>query len=118
MSLDRGTGDTVQSGNANAARTRRAHRTAFGYENVAIVAIGKGDPGRAIARRRHAAGYANVCIVAQHHDARNAIALRGDGTHFMPLDNCIETMRQTGIDMNVKYKETSTGGLAVNLPEC
>ncbi len=47
-----------------------------------------------------------------------SLALRGDGTHFMPLDNCIETMRQTGIDMNVKYKETSTGGLAVNVPEC
>ncbi len=47
-----------------------------------------------------------------------SLALRGDGTHFMPLDNCIETMRQTGIDMNLKYKETSTGGLAVNLPEC
>ena len=47
-----------------------------------------------------------------------SLALRGDGTHFMPLDNCIETMRQTGVDMNVKYKETSIGGLAVNLPEC
>lgn len=47
-----------------------------------------------------------------------SLALRGDGAHFMPLDNCIETMRQTGIDMNLKYKETSTGGLAVNLPEC
>jgi L-serine dehydratase len=47
-----------------------------------------------------------------------SLALRGDGTHFMPLDNCIETMRQTGLDMNLKYKETSTGGLAVNLPEC
>ena len=47
-----------------------------------------------------------------------SLALRGDGQHFMPLDNCIETMRQTGIDMNTKYKETSTGGLAVNLPEC
>ena len=47
-----------------------------------------------------------------------SLALRGDGSHFMPLDNCIETMRQTGIDMNVKYKETSIGGLAVNLPEC
>ncbi len=47
-----------------------------------------------------------------------SLALRGNGVHFMPLDNCIETMRQTGIDMNVKYKETSTGGLAVNLPEC
>ncbi|MBL8588436.1 MAG: L-serine ammonia-lyase [Methylobacteriaceae bacterium] len=47
-----------------------------------------------------------------------SLALRGDGRHFMPLDNCIETMRQTGLDMNLKYKETSTGGLAVNLPEC
>jgi L-serine dehydratase len=47
-----------------------------------------------------------------------SLALRGDGAHFMPLDNCIETMRQTGVDMNLKYKETSTGGLAVNLPEC
>ncbi len=47
-----------------------------------------------------------------------ALALRGDGTHFMPLDNCIEAMRQTGIDMLTKYKETSTGGLSVNLPEC
>ncbi|MCR9069932.1 MAG: L-serine ammonia-lyase [Rhodobacteraceae bacterium] len=47
-----------------------------------------------------------------------SLALRGDGTHFMPLDNCIETMRQTGLDMNAKYKETSLGGLAVNLPEC
>jgi L-serine dehydratase len=36
----------------------------------------------------------------------------------MPLDNCIEAMRQTGRDMNRKYKETSLGGLAVNLPEC
>ncbi len=47
-----------------------------------------------------------------------SLALRGDGTHFMPLDNCIEAMRQTGLDMNTKYKETSQGGLAVNLPEC
>jgi len=47
-----------------------------------------------------------------------SLALHGDGTHYMPLDNCIETMRQTGLDMNEKYKETSTGGLAVNLPEC
>ncbi len=47
-----------------------------------------------------------------------SLALRGDGSHFMPLDNCIETMRQTGLDMSERYKETSTGGLAVNLPEC
>lgn len=47
-----------------------------------------------------------------------SLALRGDGVHLMPLDNCIETMRQTGLDMNARYKETATGGLAVNLPEC
>ena len=47
-----------------------------------------------------------------------SLALRGDGTHFMPLDNCIETMRQTGLDMHERYKETSLGGLAVNLPSC
>lgn len=47
-----------------------------------------------------------------------SLALRGDGQHFIPLDNCIETMRQTGLDMSEKYKETSTGGLAVNLPSC
>ena len=47
-----------------------------------------------------------------------SLALRGDGKHFVPLDNCVETMRQTGIDMNVRYKETSTGGLAVNVVEC
>ena len=47
-----------------------------------------------------------------------SLALRGDGHHLIPLDNCIETMRQTGLDMHERYKETSQGGLAVNLPEC
>ncbi|MTI18316.1 L-serine ammonia-lyase [Rhodobacteraceae bacterium RKSG542] len=47
-----------------------------------------------------------------------SLALRGDGSHYMPLDNCVEAMRQTGDEMNSKYKETSLGGLAVNLPEC
>src|SRR5215469_691854 len=50
--------------------------------------------------------------------AAASLALRGDGSHFMPLDNCIEAMRQTGEEMSNKYKETSLGGLAVNLPEC
>lgn len=50
--------------------------------------------------------------------AAASLALRGDGTHFMPLDNCIEAMRQTGEEMSIKYKETSLGGLAVNHPEC
>ncbi|UWQ54948.1 L-serine ammonia-lyase [Leisingera caerulea] len=47
-----------------------------------------------------------------------SLALRGDGQHFVPLDACIETMRQTGADMHDKYKETSLGGLAVNVPNC
>jgi L-serine dehydratase len=47
-----------------------------------------------------------------------SLALRGDGDHFMPLDNCIQVMLETGRDMNLKYKETSTGGIAVNLPAC
>lgn len=47
-----------------------------------------------------------------------SLALRGDGTHLVPLDSCIETMRQTGQDMSDKYKETSLGGLAVNVPNC
>jgi L-serine dehydratase len=44
------------------------------------------------------------------------MALRGDGTHRVSLDQVIETMRTTGADMSSKYKETSTGGLAVNVP--
>ncbi|MBQ5945861.1 L-serine ammonia-lyase [Massilia sp. ST3] len=44
-----------------------------------------------------------------------SLAMKGDGTHFVSLDNVIETMRQTGADMQVKYKETSLGGLAVHV---
>lgn len=47
-----------------------------------------------------------------------SLALRGDGAHLVPLDAAIETMRQTGRDMSEKYKETSLGGLAVNVPNC
>ena len=50
--------------------------------------------------------------------AAASLALRGDGTHLVSLDACIETMRQTGHDMHEKYKETSLGGLAVNVPNC
>jgi L-serine dehydratase len=46
------------------------------------------------------------------------MALRGDGTHHVSLDKVIKTMRETGADMNTKYKETSRGGLAVNVVEC
>ncbi len=47
-----------------------------------------------------------------------SLALHGDGVHFVSLDAVIETMRQTGEDMQSKYKETSQGGLAVNVVEC
>ena len=46
------------------------------------------------------------------------LAMRGDGTHKVSLDQVIATMRQTGHDMSAIYKETSQGGLAVNVPEC
>ena len=47
-----------------------------------------------------------------------SLALRGDGKHLVSLDACIKTMRETGADMSTKYKETSQGGLAVNVPDC
>ena len=46
------------------------------------------------------------------------LAMHGDGSHKVTLDQVIETMRQTGLDMSSSYKETSQGGLAVNVPEC
>jgi L-serine dehydratase len=49
------------------------------------------------------------------HAAR--MALKGDGNHFVSLDKVIETMRKTGQDMHLKYKETSRGGLATNVLE-
>ena len=48
----------------------------------------------------------------------SSLAIRGDGQHFMSLDNCIAAMKQTGLEMSVKYKETSLGGLAVSITEC
>jgi L-serine dehydratase len=50
--------------------------------------------------------------------AAASLASLGDGQHIVPLDACIETMRQTGRDMDERYKETSLGGLSVSLPEC
>ncbi|MFF2041707.1 L-serine ammonia-lyase [Kitasatospora sp. NPDC058170] len=46
------------------------------------------------------------------------MALRGDGRHHVSLDKAIKTMKETGADMKIKYKETSRGGLAVNVIEC
>ena len=51
-------------------------------------------------------------------NAARLAVLYGDGQHFVSLDRVIETMRQTGVDMQVKYKETSLGGLAVNVVDC
>ncbi|CAK01302.1 L-serine ammonia-lyase [Bartonella tribocorum] len=48
----------------------------------------------------------------------SSLALHGNGKHFVSLDACIETMRQTGHDMSERYKETSKGGLAVNAISC
>ncbi|GAB2787855.1 L-serine ammonia-lyase [Amycolatopsis magusensis] len=50
------------------------------------------------------------------HAAR--MAMRGDGSHVVTLDKAIKTMRETGADMKIKYKETARGGLAVNVIEC
>ena len=50
--------------------------------------------------------------------AAASLAMRGSGRHFMSLDRCIAAMRQTGLDMSHKYKETSLGGLAVSITEC
>jgi L-serine dehydratase len=51
-------------------------------------------------------------------NAARLAVLHGDGTHRVPLDRVIETMRQTGHDMQDKYKETSKGGLALNMVNC
>ncbi len=46
------------------------------------------------------------------------LALQGDGSQIVSLDQCIKTMMETGADMKTKYKETARGGLAVNIVEC
>jgi L-serine dehydratase len=60
---------------------------------------------------RNAVGAAKAITAA-------SLALRGTGEHLVSLDMAIETMRQTGLDMDHRYKETSLGGLAVNVPAC
>ncbi|MEM9061370.1 MAG: L-serine ammonia-lyase [Pseudomonadota bacterium] len=47
-----------------------------------------------------------------------SLSLRGDGNHLVSLDACIKTMKETGADMSERYKETSLGGLAVNVAHC
>ena len=60
----------------------------------------------------------NTMGAAKAINAARLAVLHGDGTHRVPLDRVIETMRQTGLDMQDKYKETSRGGLAVNVVNC
>jgi L-serine dehydratase len=60
----------------------------------------------------------NTMGAAKAINAARLAVLHGDGTHRVPLDRVIETMRQTGLDMQDKYKETSRGGLAVNVVDC
>ena len=50
--------------------------------------------------------------------AAASLAHHGNGEHFISLDNCIAAMKQTGLEMSDKYKETSLGGLAVNWVDC
>lgn len=50
--------------------------------------------------------------------AAASLAMLGSGTHYMPLDSCIAAMKQTGLEMSHKFKETSLGGLAVSITEC
>ena len=50
--------------------------------------------------------------------AAASLAMHGDGSHKVSLDQCIETMRATGADMDERYKETSLGGLSVSVVEC
>ena len=57
-------------------------------------------------------------IAANKAIAAASLALQGDGSHRVSLDEVIETMRQTGADMQSKYKETSKGGLAINVADC
>jgi L-serine deaminase len=60
---------------------------------------------------RNALGAVKAVAAAQ-------LSLNGDGVHRVSLDQVIETMRLTGLDMQDKYKETSLGGLAVSVPIC
>jgi L-serine dehydratase len=60
----------------------------------------------------------NTMGAAKAINAARLAVLYGDGRHRVSLDKVIETMRQTGLDMQAKYKETSLGGLAVNAVNC
>ena len=105
---------------AAAGLTAALGASAFQIENAAEIAMEHHlgmtcDPIAGLVQvpciERNAFG-ANKAVVAA------SLALRGDGEHRVSLDEVIETMRQTGHDMQAKYKETSLGGLAVNVAAC
>ncbi len=105
---------------AAAGLTAALGGSAFQIENAAEIAMEHHlgmtcDPIAGLVQvpciERNAFG-ANKAVVAA------SLALRGDGEHRVTLDEVIETMRQTGHDMQAKYKETSLGGLAVNVAAC
>ncbi len=73
-------------------------------------------PGR-VATKRHDRD-ASILLGAIEAVAAASLALRGDGSRLIPLGNRVEAMRQTGEAMSGRFKETSLGGLVVNLPEC
>lgn len=94
--------------------------TAQQVENAAEIALEHHlgltcDPVRGLVQvpciERNGFGAVKACTAA-------SLALRGSGQHFMPLDSCIAAMKQTGMEMSHKYKETSLGGLAVSYTEC
>ena len=75
-------------------------------------------PANATASTPDPPGKMPACSAITAARARTSMALRGTGAHLVPLDSAIETMRQTGEDMHSNYKETSLGGLAVNVTAC
>ena len=93
-------------------RARRSSAPGFGQEhNLGLTCdpVGGFVQLPCIERNAIAAGTAVAAV---------RLALNGSGMHKISLDVVIETMRQTGLDMSTKYKETSMGGLAVNVVEC
>jgi iron-sulfur-dependent L-serine dehydratase single chain form len=110
----------VAASMAAAALTALHNGTLLQVENAAEIAMEHSlgltcDPIGGLVQipciERNAVGAAKAVTAAQ-------LALNGDGKHLVTLDSVIETMRQTGEDMQSKYKETSLGGLAVNFTLC
>ena len=123
-------GSTDASAAANTARasmpsvcgTFTAHRTS-GTRIVRPSAEMPSQPKNVPATRPTSTPTRSPCIERNVIAAVKAVTaartpLRGDGRHIVSLDSVLKTMRETGADMSVKYKETSRGGLALNVIEC